>query len=489
MSPHDRHPDSQPDDARPMSLVVGYDPAVLALVPLVGAGAAYTGFEMGRCAAVARGRARLAWLAAGAVGMGSGTWAAALLAMLGWRLSTPVTYGFEVLIPALVWAIAASGAALLVAGLSAPTAIRLPIAGALLLLALIGGHGALLIPLHTGSATTFDALAKHFAGLGAGGLAVAALGCLAAVALAYHVPPAAGRASRWSVLAAVAFAAGLVGIQMIGLSPGSPMAAPASGGVAATFGPSALASLIVVGSALLLSAALAGARAQRRLSAHASALLAGADVAREISRRPDARAAVCEAACRLNGAPFSELYEPDGEGFLVMTATWGRQLPPARIRIGGEPSGAAAAFTSKTRLLACDASRHPLISQRLATQSGNASALFELILRDGEAVGVLVVCWSQRVREIPERAVLVTELLTAQAAIAIERADLVARLSALAGTDALTGLPNRRTLEAELPRELALAAREDRRLRLGGAGRADRDVPRPRPGRRPAPEA
>jgi diguanylate cyclase (GGDEF)-like protein len=50
-------------------------------------------------------------------------------------------------------------------------------------------------------------------------------------------------------------------------------------------------------------------------------------------------------------------------------------------------------------------------------------------------------------------------LLAAEAAVAIDRADLLRRLESMARTDDLTGLPNRRAWEEELPRELARATR------------------------------
>jgi diguanylate cyclase (GGDEF)-like protein len=61
----------------------------------------------------------------------------------------------------------------------------------------------------------------------------------------------------------------------------------------------------------------------------------------------------------------------------------------------------------------------------------------------------------------PEQNVRATVvLLAAQAAIAIERAELLARLERIARTDELTGLPNRRAWREQLPREMARAKRE-----------------------------
>jgi diguanylate cyclase (GGDEF)-like protein len=54
----------------------------------------------------------------------------------------------------------------------------------------------------------------------------------------------------------------------------------------------------------------------------------------------------------------------------------------------------------------------------------------------------------------------IVELLAAEASIAIERAEFLSRLERVARTDDLTGLPNHRAWEEELPREVARAGRE-----------------------------
>jgi diguanylate cyclase (GGDEF)-like protein len=56
------------------------------------------------------------------------------------------------------------------------------------------------------------------------------------------------------------------------------------------------------------------------------------------------------------------------------------------------------------------------------------------------------------------------ELLGAEAAVAIGRADMLGELERLARTDELTGLPNRRDWEERLPAELARAGRAERSL-------------------------
>jgi diguanylate cyclase (GGDEF)-like protein len=88
-------------------------------------------------------------------------------------------------------------------------------------------------------------------------------------------------------------------------------------------------------------------------------------------------------------------------------------------------------------------------------------ALWQPVLRDQATVAVLALYWLTPVAA-PEQSVRAAiVLLAAQAAIAIERVELLARLERIAHTDELTGLLNRRAWQEELPREMARAKRED----------------------------
>ena len=90
--------------------------------------------------------------------------------------------------------------------------------------------------------------------------------------------------------------------------------------------------------------------------------------------------------------------------------------------------------------------------------------LFEPILRSGVPIGVLSVGWSRRVDDVGGPVLQAVELLAVEAAVAIERADFLARLSDLAETDELTGLPNRRSWEETIRRALGYATRTRRPL-------------------------
>jgi diguanylate cyclase (GGDEF)-like protein len=153
------------------------------------------------------------------------------------------------------------------------------------------------------------------------------------------------------------------------------------------------------------------------------------------------REEICTSARAIADADFALLIEPDADGALTRRAWVGEERPC-------EPEDLAAAelaYVSRRSLHVADRSRH-----------------FEPVVRHEAAVGVLVVGWSRPVRELSETVQSGLRMLAAEAAIAVDRAELLARLEETARTDDLTGLPNRRAWELELPRELSRAKRDER---------------------------
>lgn len=168
------------------------------------------------------------------------------------------------------------------------------------------------------------------------------------------------------------------------------------------------------------------------------------------STDPDAvRQAVCVSARTIAGADVVQLLEPSADGRLALTAAAGMRIP----RAGEEAGGGLAYLTRKP------------VSLREATHGGRhgvRSMHFEPILRDESAVAVLVLGWSKPVKRLSQDVESGMQMLTAEAAIALDRARLLVQLQETARTDDLTGLPNRRAWDEELPRELARAARDAR---------------------------
>ena len=203
----------------------------------------------------------------------------------------------------------------------------------------------------------------------------------------------------------------------------------------------------------------------------ARALAAVGSVAHDLALRTTAESAAlatCEAAAQVTGASGAALWQPTSDtGGLEATAATDPELVGAVVLLIGEPSGAIRAFNTRRRLFVADAPGSSEVSQALVEQLGVASVLFQPIMRDGSPIGVLTIYWAEPVPALPDEVDQVIGLLAAEASIAIDRAELLARLERAARTDDLTGLPNRRAWDEYLARELAHAKRLGTRLCVG----------------------
>jgi diguanylate cyclase (GGDEF)-like protein/PAS domain S-box-containing protein len=207
---------------------------------------------------------------------------------------------------------------------------------------------------------------------------------------------------------------------------------------------------------------------ERQIRDQAEDLARVAEVARDLAGVRDAHAArpaICRAALVLAEAKVSILYEPDPKGQeLVSTAVMGARVDQIHLPFTGPPSGAATAFSSGQPHFVADLQGNPGVAQSVRESLGAVSALWQPVVRNGVPIGVLTLAWGERVAEPGQRVRSLMGLLAAEAAVAIERADLLARLEAVARTDDLTGLANRRAWDEHLPRELARARRDERPL-------------------------
>lgn len=163
----------------------------------------------------------------------------------------------------------------------------------------------------------------------------------------------------------------------------------------------------------------------------------------------EARRAVCSSARQIAGADVVQLLEPNADDRLALTSAVGMRIPRA-----GEEAGGGLAFMSGKPVFLREATH--------GAKHGLRSMHFEPVLRDEVVVAVLVLGWAAPVKQLSRRAESGLRMLAAEAAIAIDRARLLAKLQETARTDDLTGLPNRRAWDEELPRELARAARDSR---------------------------
>jgi diguanylate cyclase (GGDEF)-like protein len=207
------------------------------------------------------------------------------------------------------------------------------------------------------------------------------------------------------------------------------------------------------------SQAAAAAERAEELAASEATIAAVMEVARAVDGPPDARRHACRAARELAAASFAIVGEPAPERELRVTASNGFAGEVPQMSRDG---GCAAAFASCRRVVALDADHSAFVSQVLRDATGVRSAVFEPIIRNGRATGVLVVGWTTTLPELPGRTGRALELLAAEVATTIEREDLISRLAESSLTDELTGLPNRRCWEDELPLALERSLRASR---------------------------
>jgi PAS domain S-box-containing protein len=166
---------------------------------------------------------------------------------------------------------------------------------------------------------------------------------------------------------------------------------------------------------------------------YAADLTVVAEVARRLPRTADAasaRLAICEAALEVCDGAMAVLMEPDGRGNLVSTAMAGAHCDPLMVPMDHASSATAQVFASREPFFA-DLSTHGGVSPQLVEATGLVTALWQPVLRDGDPVGVLLVAWDRHVRLISDRAAAVVGLFAAEAAVAVERVDILARLDEL----------------------------------------------------------
>jgi diguanylate cyclase (GGDEF)-like protein len=175
-----------------------------------------------------------------------------------------------------------------------------------------------------------------------------------------------------------------------------------------------------------------------------------ASAMRELPTDSDVRRRICEAVLEIGTADYCILMEADGHGGLVSSAQAGPEVDKIFFASSEETSGAMDAFRSARGRFVGDAASDPRVSRRLLEATGAASVLFEPVMLGHECVGVLCVAWRTQVRALRSSAVEGVGLLAAEAGVAMERGDLVHRVSELARTDPLTGLANRRTWDEAL---------------------------------------
>lgn len=176
------------------------------------------------------------------------------------------------------------------------------------------------------------------------------------------------------------------------------------------------------------------------------------DVARGIAAGADPRALICNAALEAGGASLATIVEPTADGSFEVSGSAGIPIDKTRLRESVQPSASLRAYFGRKRIFIPDVSGDAGVSRVVSDATELASVLYEPIMRNDRPVGVLCLGWREHRSEIDDRTSTVASFLAAEAGAAIERADLIAQLDALARTDELTGLPNRRAWDEAIAR-------------------------------------
>ena len=200
---------------------------------------------------------------------------------------------------------------------------------------------------------------------------------------------------------------------------------------------------------------------------HARATAAVHAATSGISGSVASRQLVCDAALDLARGCGGLLMEADRRGNLTATAASGAGVLDTSVHIGREPSQAAAALATHRTVFVADTAAEAAGAPAPAGLGDARSILYEPILRDGAGIGVFVVAWPTPVDGVGDERVVAARVLAAQAANLLARADLYDDATRLAHVDPLTGLPNRRAWEHQLPTEIARALRDGKPLAAG----------------------
>ena len=167
---------------------------------------------------------------------------------------------------------------------------------------------------------------------------------------------------------------------------------------------------------------------------------------------------LCAAACELAGADAAVLWTAIPGGMLLAAVDVGlgiagTELPP------GHGAGTRIAFDRGER-------EYRTRAEGLGLPEWGAGAFQPLATAD-QIMGVLTVLWRSEPPEVPERELQLIELLSGEAAVAIQRTATLSELEKLTRVDALTQIGNRRAFDEQLSRELKRAEREGTTVALG----------------------
>jgi diguanylate cyclase (GGDEF)-like protein len=422
---------------------------LVALSVAVAIVASYLALDLAQRSAGTTGWTRRGWLTAGGVTVGLGIWSMHFIGMFALKMSMPVSYDLGLVVLSMFAAIA--GAVIALSVVARPDAGRrsLLCAAAFLGLAIAAMH-------YLGMASMeMDASIHWSAPLVALSLLIAFVAALAALYLVMQL----GRARFRLGLARRGGAALVLGFGIAGLHYTAMAAAtfqPTMAGMNmhhGSLGAGGLVVLLGIGAGVMLAILIAGGAFDQRRAAVAIDLALVARLARGLSAGEGARDHACASLLELSGADFVLLIEP-GEGrapSVVASAGLEGPVPTDVLADEGELLGAIGERSEPTFIA-------ELPAGSVLGGLGATSALYEPLVLDRQPIGVFAVTYRSGRRRVGERTSSLLSMLAAEAALAIDREDLIARLDFMARRDELTGLVNRRVLRETLDAELSAAA-------------------------------
>ncbi len=175
----------------------------------------------------------------------------------------------------------------------------------------------------------------------------------------------------------------------------------------------------------------------------------------ELSDGQAARDALCAGVLRVTGASAAALWEADGHGTsLEITASTEAHRTSTAIPFAGPSHGVIEAYVTGRPPAAGPPDPVPSPDGTQVSQ-----AFWQPIVRDQLTVAVLELDFANSAALEDGSTSTLTNLLAVEAAVTLQRVALLSELQTKARTDELTGLPNRRAWQEQLPRQLIAAGR------------------------------
>jgi diguanylate cyclase len=438
------------------SIVTHQEPGLVILSVAVAIVAGYLALDLAQRSAGSAGWARRGWIAAGGVALGMGIWSMHFIGMLALKMGMPVSYDLPLVALSMFAAILGAVVALAVVARPESGLRGLLFAAAFMGLAIGAMH-------YLGMASMeMNASIRWNAGLVVLSLLIAFGASLAALYLVVQL----GRNRFQLGFTRRAAAAVLLGLGIAGLHYTAMAAATFESTMAGTnmhqgdLGAGGLVVVLAIAAAVMLAILIGGGAADQRRAAAATDLALVAGLARRMSGA-DARARACDAVLELSGADFVLLleYGEDREPFVAAVAGLDAETPALALAGEGGTVRGLAGRGESTFV-------GELPAGSMLAGLGGISALYEPLVLDRQPVGLFALVYRTRHRRLGERTTSLLAMLAAEAALAIDREDLLARLDFMARRDELTGLVNRRVLRETLDAELVRATKEGGTLSL-----------------------